>query len=519
MKETYLNAKSWPFIEAKKILTKINNKPPQKGYVLFATGYGPSGLPHIGTFGEVARSSMVKYAFEQLSNIPTKLICFSDDLDGLRKVPTNVPNQDLLQANLNKPLTQVPDPFGKFNSFGEHNNAMLQDFLNTFGFDYTFYSATQVYKSGGLDNALLRVLEKYDEVLELMLKNVGEERQKTYSPFLPICKDTGEVLQTKVVSTNFKEGTIVYLNKNNQEVETKVTGGACKLQWKVDWASRWYALEVDYEMSGKDLIHSVEVATKLSKILGKPSPVCFTYEHFLDKEGAKISKSKGNGLSIEEWLKYGNNESLSYFMYQKPQTAKRLFFEMIPKSIDDWLSSLSKYNTLTPQEKAESPLFFIHKNNPPQYNADITFGTLINLVSVVNTSNKDLLWSFVNKYYPNLPQDSTAIIDNLLNYCITYYNDFVKPTINYKILDDKEKQYLQMLATELSKIANETVSANVQQVVYNVGKQTDLALKDWFLLLYQALLGQNQGPRIGSFFALYGVLNSVELINNTINKQ
>jgi lysyl-tRNA synthetase, class I len=516
LREIALNAKSWPFLEAKKILDKINYKTPEKGYVLFETGYGPSGLPHIGTFGEVARTTMVKFAFENLSDIPTKLVAFSDDLDALRKVPDNVPNKELLKENLGKSLTNVPDPFGKYNSFGEHNNAMLQDFLNKFGFDFNFYSSTKLYKDGVFNDALLKVLKHHKEILEIMLPTLGDERRANYSPFLPICKKTGKVLQAEVINYNIDTNTIVYIDDNNNEVETSVLNGMCKLQWKVDWAMRWYALEVDYEMYGKDLIASADLSTKICKILGKNPPQTLKYELFLDKNGEKISKSKGNGLSIEDWLMYGNKESLAFYMYQKPQTAKRLYFEVIPKSVDDWLLYLNKYSTLDDSDKIESPIFFVHGNNPPQNLEEITFTLILNLITVVNTDNKQMLWAFMEKYKTFNPT-THKIVNELFDYAINYYNNFVKPKLNYKVLDSLEIEYLTLLKDELIKLPENTDPKDIQNIVYQVGKSTELELKDWFRLLYQSLLGQDEGPRMGSFFALYGLANSIDLINKAIN--
>ncbi|MDR0484073.1 MAG: lysine--tRNA ligase [Alphaproteobacteria bacterium] len=516
-KEVGLTSKAWPFEEARKLLQRINNKTPEKGYVLFETGYGPSGLPHIGTFGEVARTTMVMYAFNQISDIPTKLVAFSDDLDGFRKVPTNVPNQEELKNYLGLPLTKVKDPFGLYNSFGEHNNAKLQEFLDKFGFKYEFYSATKCYTSGMMDKALMQVLKHYDEIINVVLPTLGNERKETYSPFLPISPKSGKVLQTKVVSHSYEDGTITYIDEDGREATTKVIGGACKLQWKVDWAMRWYALEVDYEMSGKDLIPSVELSSKICKILGKQPPLSFTYELFLDDKGEKISKSKGNGLSIEEWLRYGNQESLAYYMYQKPRTAKRLYFDVIPKSIDEWLSSVIKYDTLELQAKAENPILFVHQDNPPQNLEEISFSLLLNLVSVINSDDKALIWQFINKYKV-LNEETVKLVDEFLDYTINYYNDFVKPTISYKILNAEEKVLLTSLAEKLAELKEDTEGKDVQSVVYSIGKESGMELRDWFKLLYESLLGQSEGPRMGNFFVLYGLKNSVELINKAIAK-
>ncbi|MFL1780923.1 Lysine--tRNA ligase [Candidatus Hepatincolaceae symbiont of Richtersius coronifer] len=508
-------SKAWPFVEARKILERLDNKVPNKGYVLFETGYGPSGLPHIGTFGEVARTSMVRFAFEQISDIPTKLIAFSDDMDGLRKVPTNIPNQDKLKPYLGMPLTKVPDPFDKFNSFGEHNNAMLRNFLDNFGFQYDFYSSTQCYKNGMFDEALLQVLKNYQSILDVILPTLGDERRSNYSPFLPICPKTGKVLQAQVIAYKIEQGTIVYLNEDGEKITTEVTGGKCKLQWKVDWGMRWYALDVNYEMSGKDLIPSVVLASKVCNILGKIPPINLTYELFLDQNGEKISKSKGNGLSIEQWLKYGNKESLAYYMYQKPQTAKRLYFDSIPTNVDNWLVALNQYEHLEDNLKVESPIFFIHKNQPQQVAQYITFALLLNLIAVISTVDKGILLGYINKY-KKLNKATETVVNDLLDYAINYYNDFIKPKLQYKTLSPGEKQWLSNLKDELAKLSEEDSAETIQNVVYKIGKTTDIELKEWFRLLYQSILGQDEGPRIGSFFALYGLNNSLKLLDQLI---
>jgi lysyl-tRNA synthetase class 1 len=411
----------------------------------------------------------------------------------------------------------VVDPFGKYNSFGEHNNAKLCEFLDPFGFTYEFKSSTKIYQAGHFNDALLQVLKHYDEILEVMLPSLGDERRETYSPFLPIDKKSGKVLQAKVVKTSLDNKSITYIDEEGNEVETSVLDGNVKLQWKVDWAMRWYALDVDYEMSGKDLIPSVVLSSKICKILGKNPPLNLTYELFLDKNGEKISKSKGNGLSIEEWLRYGNKESLTYFMYQKPQTAKRLYFDIIPKSVDDWLLSLAKFKDLSVEEKLESPIFFIYNNNPIEIDSDITFSLIVNLVSVVKSDDKNLLWSFIKKY-KNIEGKSIEIIDDLLTYAINYYNDFIQPTLEYKTLNDLEKNYLQTLLNKLEVLSKNSNASEVQNVVYSCGKELNLELKDWFALLYESLLGQKQGPRMGTFFVLYGLDNSIKLIKHTLQK-
>jgi lysyl-tRNA synthetase class 1 len=381
------HAKAWPFEEARQLLDRVGKGGvPEKGYVLFQTGYGPSGLPHIGTFGEVARTLMVRHAFEQLSDVPTRLFAFSDDMDGLRKVPDNIPNKEMVAEHLGKPLTAIPDPFGTHDSFGAHNNARLRAFLDEFGFSYEFVSATECYKSGRFDAALLKVLAHYDAVMDVILPTRGPERRATYSPFLPVCPETGVVLQVPMVARNLDAGTVVYERADGKRVETPVTGGACKLQWKADWAMRWTALDVDYEMSGKDLIDSVRLSGRICRILGGNPPVGFTYELFLDEKGEKISKSIGNGLSVEEWLRYAPPESLAQFMFQKPKAAKRLYFDVIPRQVDDYLQHLAAYPTQEPERQIENPAWHIHRGPPPAEDAHLSYNILLNLASVCHTA-------------------------------------------------------------------------------------------------------------------------------------
>jgi len=419
------NARAWPFQEARKVLKRMEQSRSEKGYALFETGYGPSGLPHIGTFGEVARTSMVRRAFAELSDIPTRLFAFSDDMDGLRKVPDNVPNKEMLSKHLNKPLTQVPDPFGTHDSFGAHNNARLRAFLDEFGFEYEFKSSTECYKSGEFDQALMAMLRQFDKVMKVILPTLGQERRETYCPFLPISEETGEVLQVPAKEVRLDSGTIVYVDPNNGKlVETPVTGGHCKLQWKADWAMRWFALDVDYEMSGKDLIESVKLSSSICRILGGKPPEGFTYELFLDNEGGKISKSKGNGLSVEEWLAYAPPESLSMFMFQKPTAAKRLYFDVIPRAVDEYRQHLAGFGNQEPEKQLDNPSWHIHGGNPPATEGDFSFSLLLNLAAVCNAEDKATLWGFIGRYSPELTQETAPMLDRLVGYALAYYRDF-----------------------------------------------------------------------------------------------
>jgi lysyl-tRNA synthetase, class I len=519
-REIALAARAWPFEEARKILARIERR--QKAgrpldTVLLETGYGPSGLPHIGTFGEVVRTSWVRQAFHELSDIPTRLVAFSDDMDGLRKVPDNVPNQEMLRAHLGKPLTSIPDPFGTHGSFGAHNNARLKSFLDRFGFAYEFFSSTDCYRSGVFDRALLAVLAHYEEVRGVVLPTLGSERRATYSPFLPVCPRTGRVLQVPVAAWDVGAGTVVYEDEGRR-TEVPVTGGHCKLQWKADWAMRWFALGVDYEMSGKDLIPSVELSTRIVRILGGEPPETLTYELFLDEAGQKISKSRGNGLSVDEWLAYGPEESLAFFMFQKPKAAKRLFFDVIPKSVDDYLAFVAQYRREASDVAAfENPVWFIHGGSPPAEDYPASFALLLNLVSASGAQDRNVLWGFIRAYAPGASPASHPGLDRLVGYALKYFDDFVKPQKRYRAATPKEREALAALADALENMAEQRDGETVQNVVYEIGKSHGFEpLRDWFKAIYEVALGQTQGPRFGSFAALFGCAETAVLIRTAL---
>ena len=512
------NSKAWPFEEAKKLIKRFKDQTPE--VVIFETGYGPSGLPHIGTFGEVARTSMVRHAFRILTDdqIKTRLICFSDDMDGLRKVPDNVPNQELLATHLEKPLTSVPDPFETHESFAHHNNARLQNFLDQFGFEYEFFSATTCYKAGTFDATLMAMLRHYDKVMDIILPTLGAERQATYSPFLPLCPRTGKVLQVPMIARDADAGTVTYEDPETGEaMTTPVTGGHVKCQWKADWAMRWVALGVAYEMAGKDLIESVHLSSRIAKALGGRPPEGFNYELFLDDKGEKISKSKGNGLTIEEWLKYASPESLSLFMYQKPKTAKRLYFDVIPKNVDEYLSFAEKYHSQSPDEQLANPAWHIHDGAVPEGQLPISFNLLLNLVSASNASEPEVLWGFIKRYAPEASPLTHPGLDKMVGYAINYFHDFVKPNKSFRAPDEKERSAIEDLAGRLRAADAGLDAGALQQIVFDVGKAHEFdPLRAWFSALYEVLLGQSQGPRFGSFIELYGVDETVKLIEEKL---
>ncbi len=535
LRSVAMTSKAWPFEEARALLKRYEKAPPEKGYVLFETGYGPSGLPHIGTFGEVLRTTMIRRAFEVISDIPTRLICFSDDLDGMRKVPDNVPNREILLANVQKPLTSVPDPFGEYESFGHHNNAMLRRFLDTFGFEYEFYSATEFYGSGKFDDTLRLAAERYDAIMKIMLASLREERQQTYSCFLPIHPETGRVLYVPMKEVNAKDGTITFDDEDGKEWTLPVTGGNVKLQWKPDFGARWAALGVDFEMYGKDHSTNTPIYDGICEVLGGKKPNHFTYELFLDDMGQKISKSKGNGLTIDEWLTYAATESLSYFMYQKPKTAKRLHWDVIPKMVDEYHQQLRAYPTQDVAGQLNNPVYHIHRGQVPASTLTVPFQMLLNLASVSGAEDKAAMWGFIRRYAPGATPEGNPDLDAAAGFAVRYYQDHVKPTRSFRLPSEQERAALEDLLAALKdkdaalgQIAKKNAAMGnadplpeadfgsedfLQSVVFAIGKNHGFEpLRDWFKALYEVLLGASEGPRFGGFIALYGVEDSIALI-------
>jgi lysyl-tRNA synthetase, class I len=533
LREIAENSNAWPFDEARKIVARLKRHP--KDEVIFETGYGPSGLPHIGTFGEVARTTMVRHAFRTLTDdkVKTRLIAFSDDMDGLRKVPDNVPNREMMAAHLGKPLSRVPDPFSnEYPSFGAANNARLRAFLDRFGFQYEFLSSTDCYTSGRFDAALLKVLERFDAVMAIMLPSLREERAQTYSPFLPISPRSGIVLQVPILAHDAKAGTITYEDPDTKErVTTLVTGGRTKLQWKPDWAMRWAALGIDYEMAGKDLIDSVRLSGDICRALGGTPPEGFNYELFLDENGQKISKSRGNGLTIDEWLRYASQESLSLFMYREPKSAKRLYFDVIPRHVDEYQQSLEGYERQDVKQRLSNPVWHIHAGNPPKPDMPITFSMLLTLVASSNAENAETLWGFIGRYRPGVTPQTHPELDALVGYAIHYFRDFVLPQKTFREPGEGERAALLDLRDALSQLPPDATPQQIQDVVYEIGRREPFLDKtgkgktkdgkpgvalDWFNMLYQVLLGQEKGPRFGSFVAVYGIKNTVDMIDGAL---
>jgi lysyl-tRNA synthetase, class I len=514
IRQAALTSKAWPYEEARKLLKRWPDGKPDGQPMIFETGYGPSGLPHIGTFNEVLRTTFVRQAYEELTGgAPTRLIAFSDDMDGLRKVPDNVPEQEMLAGHLGKPLTQIPDPFGSHESFAHHNNAMLRHFLDRFGFDYEFLSATDCYSTGRFDEVLRSVLRNWDGVMDVMLPTLREERRQTYSPVLPLSPSSGRVLQVPVEVVDAEAGIIAF-NDEEGRVEQSALGGKSKLQWKVDWAARWVALGVDYEMAGKDLIDSVVQSSKIARVLGGRPPEGFNYEMFLDEKGEKISKSKGNGLSLEEWLRYGSEPSLAFYIYREPRKAKSLHLGLIPRAVDEYWQFRGNYAAQPTEQRLGNPVHHIHNGKvPAPQSLPLTYGLLLNLVSLPGIHDKETAWRFVQRYAPDTSADTHAELDELIGLAVNYARDFVVPTLKKRQPSEVEAAALKDLDAELANLPGDADAEAIQHIVFEVGKRHAFeSLRHWFQALYETLLGSSQGPRMGSFIALYGVDNSRKLI-------
>jgi len=512
-------AKAWPFQEARNLIKRLDRMKDHTGPVIFQTGYGPSGLPHIGTFQEVARTTMVRRAFELLTDRETRLICFSDDMDGFRKVPPNVPNQGMMEQHLQKPLTKVPDPFSdEYPSFAHHNNARLRAFLDQFGFDYEFMSSTEQYESGAFDSMLLRMLEKYDDVMNVILPTIGDERKQTYSPFLPISPKSGRVLYVPMLERNVQAGTIVYEDEDGEKIKTSVTGGAVKLQWKADWAGRWYALGVDYEMAGEDLTESTKLSSRIVRALDGTPPEGFNYQLFLDEEGKKISKTKGNGISIEQWLTYASPESLALYVFQSPKKAKKLYFDIIPKTMDEYWTFVEKFKNQEGKAALDNPAFHIHEGKPPTATPPVSFAMLLNLVSASGSADPELLRGFIKKYRPDANQEEFAAADEMIGYAGRYFDDFIKPTKKFREPTEIERAAMETLSARLKELGDGGDEDAYQTAVFDAGKAQNYEnLREWFKGLYEVIFGQSEGPRMGPFVKIYGARETAVLIDRALS--
>ncbi|MXP13752.1 lysine--tRNA ligase [Altererythrobacter confluentis] len=531
LREAAAQSKAWPFQEAQRLLKRYPQGKPGGSAMLFETGYGPSGLPHIGTFQEVLRTTFVRRAYEALTGENTRLVAFSDDMDGLRKVPDNVPNQAMLTEYLGKPLSRIPDPFEKFESFAAHNNARLREFLDQFGFEYEFVSSAERYGSGAFDDALKNVLRHNQAILDIMLPTLRAERAASYSPVLPISPTTGSVLQVPVEIIDADSGLIRFTDENGETVEQSALGGQAKLQWKVDWAMRWVALGVDYEMYGKDLTDSGVQSGKIAKVLGGRKPEGLIYELFLDQNGEKISKSKGNGLTIEEWLTYGSEESLGLYIFPNPKSAKQLHVGVIPRAVDEYWQFRAALADQPLDKQLGNPVWHLARANGGCEGSEapgagdslpVTYGLLLNLVGVLGAdATREQVWSYLANYVPDADPANHPDLDVLVTCALAYNRDFVAPTLHKRAPTATEAAALEALDSQLAQLGDDVPAEDLQTKVYEIGKDETFGfenLRDWFRALYETLLGSSQGPRMGSFIVLYGIENTRKLIAEAIAK-
>jgi lysyl-tRNA synthetase class 1 len=520
LREAAFVSKAWPYEEARKILKRYPDGPGERE-ILFETGYGPSGLPHLGTFQEVARTLMVRHALSEMVDWPSRLIAFSDDMDGMRKVPPGVPHQDMMHAHLDQPLSRVPDPYGcGHESYAAHNNNLLRQFLDGFEFDYEFLSSTDCYRSGRFDDVLREVLRRFDDIMGVMLPTLREERRKTYSPVLPVSRVDGKVLQVPIEVVDADAGTVRYVEPaTGESVEQSILAGGAKLQWKVDWAARWVALGVDYEMAGKDHIDGVVQSGRIARILGARPPEGFNYELFLDENGEKISKTKGNGVTIDEWLTYAPRESLAFYIYRDPKKAKQLSFGIIPKAVDEYYQFLAAYPGQEWEKRLGNPVHHVHAGDVPDVTLPVSFALLLNIASMPGVADRETIWSFLHRYKPELSPENSPALDRLVRHAVEYGSRFVAPSLRRRPPTGEEAEALRELDSVLAgqegvDHGDEDAAVLLQNHVYEIGKARygKERLRDWFKALYETLLGSEQGPRMGSFFALYGIENSRRLI-------
>ena len=441
-------------------------------------------------------------------------------MDGLRKVPLNMPNADMLAENLGKPLNTIPDPYGCCDSFSGHMNTKLQKFLDSYGFDYEFQSSSEAYRRGDFNEGLAILLEKVEEVRELILPTLREKNRNGWSPFFPICTECGSVNATHVTVYHKDRHTVEFNCKGDDgegaqgcghSGEVSVLGGAVKVGWKVDWALRWFSYDVDYEMYGKDLIDSVRLSGRIVRVMGKQPPVGLRYELFLDEEGRKISKSVGKGLTVDTWVDYAPVESLLYYIYQNPRRAKRLHWGVVPRCVDDYLDALREYDTVSEEERPENCLWHLFSGGDvPRYGGKINFSEVSNLIAALGSDSAELLVDYVRRYdseaanYPN-------VLNALVEKGLAYYRDRVLPDKEYRTPSDDERALLGRLRDHLAECENGD-ETTLQAIPFDVAREVGVKPKDLFRTVYEVLLGQERGPRFGSFVMLVGKDRVVEML-------
>ena len=523
----------WPYEEARKVAERVARYEAGRP-AIFQSGFGPSGMPHLGTMAELLRPSYVRKAFERLAQSgsieparPARLIVFIDDMDGLRKVPENIPNRETTSFHLGEPVSRIPDPFGDCHpSFSEHMLSLLEKFLAPVEIEFELIKSTEMYGSGQFDEALKLILARHQQIIEIIAPTLREENRAGWSPVMPVCPSCGQVNSTLVTGYHPERASVEFSCEKNIggskscgfKGEQSVLGGKAKVGWKVDWALRWYALKVDYELYGKDLIDSARLSGQILKVLGGKPPLGFPFEMFLDEEGHKVSKSVGRGVTVDQWTRYAPIEVLKYFLLVNPRRARKLFLEAIPQYVDDYLDALRAYAAAPENERGNLPIdLVIQRTTPRRFDSELTFGMIMNLVSALGTGDRDLIWNYLTGYDPRIAgnPDTERMGKTLMECALNVYADFIEPTKKRYLPEANERDQLRALMEFL--VGNSGATAEeIEKKIYDLGRENYDKPGKIFPLLYRVLLGQERGPRLGAFIKLATPQRMIEILNNSL---
>jgi lysyl-tRNA synthetase class 1 len=519
-------AELWPREEARRLAERVAAYEPERP-VIFQSGFGPSGLPHLGTMAEILRPSFVRKAFHLIEPArPSRLIVFIDDLDGLRKVPENVPNRESVEQYLGMPVAKIPDPFGCCASFADHMVGLLGGFLAPVEVEYELMRAAEMYSSGRFDEGLKLILEKHEEIIAIIAPTLREENRAGWSPFMPICPKCGQVVERAVTAYHAERASVEFTCEKSAggrpgcgfSGEQSVLGGMAKVQWKVDWALRWYVLKVDYELYGKDLTDSARLSGQILRVMGGRPPLGFPFEMFLDEEGRKVSKSVGRGVTVEQWTRYAPIEVLKFFLLLNPRRARKLFLEAIPQYVDEYLDAVREYAAASEEQRRESMLeFVIQSTTPRRFNSALSFGLMMNLVAALGSSDSDFIWKYLVRYDASIggEPDTEAMGRRLMQCALNFYRDFIEPTKKLYTPSDAERAQLKTLDAYLRE--NQDASAeDIEKKIYDLGRENYEKPGKIFPLLYRSILGQERGPRLGAFIRLATPARIIELLDATI---
>ena len=517
----------WPYEEARKLVDRAQGYQPGRP-VIFESGFGPSGLPHLGTMCEVLRPAYVRRALENVGDgRPARLIVFIDDIDGLRKVPESVPHRDEWKRYLGQPVARIPDPFGCCKSFADHMIDLLSKFLAPVEVDLELARASEMYASGRFDDALKLMLDKREDIIRVITPTLREENRAGWSPFMPICPACGQVNSTRVVAYHPDRAAVEFSCERDfggahgcgHRAEQSVLGGNAKVGWKVDWALRWYVLKVDYELYGKDLIDSARLSGQILRLLGGKPPIGFPFEMFLDEEGHKISKSVGRGVTVDDWQRYAPIEVLKYFLLLSPRRARKLFIETIPQYVDEYLDALREYARADNVEARRNMAleFVLQSRSSRRFDSSLTYSMTMNLVAALGSSDRDLIWKYLTRYDPAIAGDAEteALGRTLMDCALNYYADFIEPTKKRYAPNNSEREQLKKLI-EFLEANPDAPGDEIEKKIYDLGREYYPKPGNIFPLLYRVLLGQDRGPRLGAFIRLATPARVVELLNASL---